>query len=105
MTFKKFADAMRKLGFAKNEEPLPFIKLDSKVLSNPIMKNRYPKPEGIYQVISMYAQKIKNNKKPHIALWIKRINVIETRIYPLYAEEVDFLIKNNRFKKEYPKPE
>ncbi|MDI6733889.1 MAG: hypothetical protein QMD50_00120 [Patescibacteria group bacterium] len=99
MTFRKFADVMEKIGFGETETVEPFVKLDSKILANPAMKNGYTKPEGTYRVISMYSQKIKG--KDHVALWIRRItNPPESRIYPLFAEEVDFLVKRNCFKKE-----
>lgn len=93
MIFAKFADLMEKIGYQGDESIAPFFILNKKDLKNPVFKHTYFKEPGLYRVTSMWAQ------GEHVAIWA-RMAGNETKLFPFHKDEVDFLVAQNKFRKQ-----
>ena len=95
MTFEKFADLMEEIGYRENEPVAPIFILTKKDLKNPIFKNAYTKTPDCYQVVNIW------NNEGEVEFHAKdKLNVgSHIKLYPFLKEEVDFLAKNKKFRK------
>lgn len=92
MNFSKFADLMIKVGFRDNEPVAPTFTLNKTDLKNSVFNCIYPKVVGRYHVIGMWDQ------EGEVALWA-RWEGSDTKLFPFHKEEVDYLAKKNKFRK------
>lgn len=93
MTFAGFADLMEKIGFRDNEPVTPVFELNQKDIKFLALKNSYLKTIGTYRVISIWSH------GKEVAFWVKKDGSSGDRLYPVFNEEVDFLAKKMKFKK------
>ncbi len=92
MDFLKFADLMKNIGF-RNDEPIrSTFELKRNDLKNPVFRKGYPKVAGHYRVTSIWSE------DGEVAFLAKKDRNI-SQLFPFYKEEVDFLAKHRRFRK------